>query len=99
MNEVCEQHQTVATDLAIIKNDLTYIKDKVCSHIQEGEEKGGFRDRLIVTEMEVKTIKKEISELKKAEWQRVIVAGLIGGLVGNVSPELIRGLLWLVGIR
>ena len=58
--EVCSEHQTVVTDLAIIKNDLKYIKDKVCSHIQEGEEKGGFRDRLIVTEMEVKTIKKEI---------------------------------------
>jgi len=96
--EVCSEHQTVVTDLAIIKNDLKYIKNKVCSHIQEGEEKGGFRDRLIVTEMEVKTIKKEISELKKAEWTRLIVAGCVGGLIGNITPEFIQMFVgWVVG--
>jgi len=90
--EYCEQHQVIATDMAVIKNDLQYIKDRICSHITQGEEKGGFRDRLIILEQSV-------SELKKAEWTRVITAGAIGGLIGNISPDLIKGLLWLIGIR
>ena len=90
--ETCEQHQIIATDIAIIKTDIQYIKDKVCSHVSQGEEKGGFRDRLIIVEQQV-------SELKKAEWSRVIAAGVIGGLIGNLSPDLIKGLLWLIGIK
>jgi hypothetical protein len=65
---------------------------KVCSHIQQGEEKGGFRDRLIIVEQDV-------NSLKKTEWGRVLTAGCIGGLIGNLSPDLIKGILWLLGIK
>ena len=71
---------------------LEYISTKVCSHIEEGEKpRTGFRDRLIVLEQEV-------SSLKKAEWGRVIVAGLIGGLIGNLTPDLINVILRLLGL-
>jgi len=44
-------------------------------------------------------LEQEVSALKKAEWTRAIVAGLIGGLVGNISPDLIQGILQLLGIK
>ena len=69
-----------------VLTQLEYLSSKICSHIQQGEEKGGFRDRLIIMEQ-------DISALKKAEWTRVIVAGVIGGLIGNLSPDLVNALL------
>lgn len=88
--EVCNQHQVIATDMAIIKTDIKYIKDKVCTHITQGEERGGFRDRLIIVEQ-------EISALKKMAWIRLIVAGFIGGMLGNVAPETIQLLSqWII---
>ena len=84
--EVCEYHTELVRDLAIIKNDIGYIKDKVCSHIEEGEKQGGFRDRLLILEQSV-------SSLKKAEWGRLITASLIGGLLGKLSPDMFDFLL------
>lgn len=88
--EVCNQHQVIATDMAVIKTDIKYIRDKVCTHITQGEERGGFRDRLIIVEQ-------EISALKKMAWIRLIVAGFIGGMLGNVAPETIQLLSqWII---
>jgi len=66
--------------------------DCMNKHIDEGDKPGGFRDRILIVEQNIK-------ELKKAEWTRVIVAGVLGGLIGNVSPDLIQGLLSLLGIK
>lgn len=81
--ETCEYHVQLVSDIAVIKTDISYIKDKVCTHIQEGEEKGGFRDRLIILEQSV-------SELKKAMWGRLIVSGIIGGLIGSGSVDALN---------
>lgn len=89
--ETCEYHTLLVADIAVIKTDIKYIKDKVCNHIREGEERGGFRDRLIILEQEV-------SVIKKGYWKTAIVSGLIGGLVGNLSPDIITGIARLVGI-
>jgi len=89
----CSYHLDFVKDISEIKTDLSYIKDKICAHILEGEKPvTGFRDRIVILEQEV-------SALKKAEWTRTIVAGLIGGLVGNISPDLIQGILQLLGIK
>jgi hypothetical protein len=89
----CEEHGKLITDIVEIKTIVKYISERMVSHIEEGEKpKIGFRDRIIILEQEV-------SALKQAEWGRVIAAGVIGGLIGNLSPDLIKGLLWLVGIR
>lgn len=81
--ETCEYHTQLATDMAVIKNDVQYIKERVCTHIYEGEKQGGFRDRLSAVES-------DISALKKAMWIRVIVAGVIGGMIANGSDEAFR---------
>lgn len=75
-----------------VLTQLENMSSKICGHINEGDKQGGFRDRIIILEQEV-------SALKKAEWGRVITAGLIGGLIGNLSPDLIKGFLWLIGIK
>ena len=89
--ETCEYHTQLVSDIAVIKSTLETIKDKICTHVTEGEEKGGFRDRLIILEQSV-------GELKRAMWGRVMVAGLIGGLVGNGSADVISLFLkWVMG--
>ena len=87
--EQCEYHVQLVTDIAVIKNDLTYIKSKVCSHVEEGEKQGGFRDRLVIVEQ-------DISALKKAKWITAITAGLIGGLVSQLTPEVFTWLIRLI---
>ena len=52
-------------------------------HVLEGDKSGGWRDRLIMVE-------NEISALKKAMWTRVITAGIIGGLIGSGSSDVIK---------
>ena len=69
-----------------VLTQLEYISSKVCSHIKEGEERGGYRDRLIV-------IEQEVNSLKRAEWTRVVFAGVIGGLIGKLTPDLINFLI------
>ncbi|MFA4991385.1 MAG: hypothetical protein WC569_02275 [Candidatus Omnitrophota bacterium] len=84
--ETCENHTSLVADIAVIKTDIKYIKNKVCSHIDEGEKSGGFRDRLIVAEQAIDVI-------KKGYWKSSLVAGLIGGLLGKISPDIFD---WLV---
>ena len=93
MEKPCEQHQEIATTLAVlnetIKNlkfSFDEVKDKMCEHIHEGEKAGGVRERLTLLEIEVKA-------LKTAIWWRVIVAGIIGGLIGSGSTEAIQQLV------
>jgi hypothetical protein len=89
-NEICAEHTKLVSDIEVIKNDIKYIREKVCDHIHEGEKEGGFRDRLIVLEQTV-------SSLKKAMWARVSVAGLIGGLIGSGSADALGVFLkWIM---
>jgi hypothetical protein len=70
-----------------IFNALSRIENKICSHIREGETpKTGFRDRLIVLEQTVDT-------LKKSYWKTALVAGLVGGLLGKLTPEVFNFLI------
>lgn len=89
--EHCESHEQLIVDIATIKSDISYIKDKVCSHISQGEEKGGFRDRLIIVEQAV-------AALRTSTWKVGMTAGFVGALIGNVAPEAIKVVAgWLVG--
>lgn len=82
-NEVCDYHTTLVSDIAVIKNDIKYIKDKVCNHVTEGEGPGGWRDRLVILEQEVKVLRSNI-------WKIGLSSGVIGALVGNATPEVIK---------
>ena len=82
-NEVCDYHVALVADIAVIKTDLKYIKDKICSHVNEGEGPGGWRDRLVILELELKILRSSI-------WKIGLASGVIGALVGNAAPEVIR---------
>jgi hypothetical protein len=86
MSGECERHEQLVTDIATIKADIKYIKESVCRHISEGEKEGGFRDRLLIAE-------KEISVIKNGYWKACIVSGILGGLLGKLSPDFFN---WMV---
>jgi hypothetical protein len=90
--EQCDYHTQLVSDIAVIKTDLAYIKDKVCKHIQEGEEKGGFRDRLLVVE-------REVCELKRRFWGSALVGGVLGALIGSGSRDIISTFVhWIMQV-
>jgi hypothetical protein len=64
---------------------LVWIERSI-KHIEEGESSGGFRDRVTILEQTV-------SALKKSYWKTAIVCGLIGGLIGKISPEIFNFLI------
>ena len=73
-----------------IIESLSRIENKICNHIREGETpKTGFRDRFIVLEQIVNT-------LKKSYWKTALVAGLVGGLLGKLTPEVFNALIKIV---
>lgn len=78
-----EKRAQMTADIAVIKENVNYIRLKLVKHVEEGEREGGFRDRLLVLE-------KEISVLKRELWAKIIVAGFIGGLVSNATPEAMQ---------
>ena len=60
-------------------------------HVAEGDKSGGFRDRLMRVEIDLKTLKERF-------WQSSLIGGVIGTLIGSGSRDVI-GLLfkWLTG--
>jgi hypothetical protein len=89
-HETCEYHTQLVADIAVLKDNTNYIRNKICKHVDEGEKEGGFRDRLLLLEQAV-------SELKKAMWIRVAVAGAIGGLIGSGSNDvLVMFIKWIM---
>ena len=82
-SEVCDYHVTLVADMAVIKTDIKYIRDKVCNHVTEGEGPGGWRDRQVILEQEVRTLRSSI-------WKIGLGSGVIGALVGNATPEVIK---------
>jgi hypothetical protein len=87
-SDVCDYHVTLVADIAVIKTDIKYIKDKVCNHVTEGEGPGGWRDRLVILEQEVKVLRSSI-------WKIGLASGVIGALVGNAAPEVLK---WIAGL-
>ena len=64
-----------------VLTQLEAFSEKFCKHIEEGEKDGGYRDRLLTAEH-------DINALKKCYWKTAIVCGLIGGLIGQATPDL-----------
>ena len=97
MNEFCEQHIAISETTTRIETNLTNliktfeeIKERMVEHIHEGEKAGGVRERLTLLEVQVK-------ELKKILWIRVFIAGVIGGLVGSKSIDVVTSLIqWII---
>jgi hypothetical protein len=81
--------QSVTDLIATVNTSIKEDRAKFDRHVYDGEKVGGYRDRLMKVES-------DISALKKAEWFRVIIAGLIGGLVANNTPDFFTMLMKLI---
>ena len=73
-----------------VLTQLEIFTSKVCKHIEEGEKEGGFRDRLLKAEVDIKFANESLSTIKKSYWKACIVSGLIGGLIGKLTPDMMN---------
>lgn len=51
-------------------------------HVTEGDKVGGFRDRLLKAEIDLKALKERF-------WQSALIGGVIGALIGSGSKDII----------
>jgi len=93
--EICNEHLKVATSLVKIEQNLSNfkktfdeVKDRFVNHINEGERPGGMRERVIIMEQ-------TISAIRQGYWKTAVVAGIIGGLLGKISPDIFN---WFIRI-
>lgn len=74
-------------------------------HISESNKQGGYRDRLLITEQALASSKsameKELAEIKRivriSHIKIGFIAGLIGGLMGQVTPQTFAWVVKLLG--
>ena len=60
-------------------------------HVLEGDKSGGFRDRLIKVEIDLKILKDKF-------WQSSLIGGVIGAFIGSGSKDAIGLLIkWITG--
>lgn len=94
----------MSDEKCIKEDELGQLKAKAEAadmHIQESNKQGGYRDRLLITEQALASSKaameKELSEIKRIVRTSHIkigfIAGLIGGLMGQVTPQTFQ---WIV---
>lgn len=108
ITEISKQMTGVVTSLAVLNATFTDVKNRMSSHISDGEKEGGFRDRLVILEQKQKVLKddvihseerlcNEISVIKKGYWKACIVSGIIGGMIGNTAPGVFVFISKLIG--
>ena len=72
----------IETTMKFTCEALDRIEKKICTHIDEGERQGGYRDRIIHLEHRVNSI-----------WWMIIVFSTVGGLIGKLTPDLVNFLI------
>jgi len=55
-------------------------------HVLEGDKSGGFRERLMKTEIDIKTLRERF-------WGSSLIGGVIGALIGSGSKDIIVGFI------
>lgn len=93
--EVCSEHQKLSNDIAVVKNDVQYIRTyidkqdtRISTHIHEGEKPGGVRERLTIAEQEIKTIRDEKLNSTKASQWRIGLIVAVGMSVVNIIARI-----------
>lgn len=65
-------------------------------HVIEGDSAGGFRDRVLVLEQTAKKHDEDIKDLRRAVIYNAAIGGIIGGLIANCVPEVMKVLIsWI----
>ena len=100
--EICEHHIGLANVVAVMANDIAYIRSSIDkkdikfeTHVREAEQEGGRHDQIRDNSKDIAYLKKQISEIKKSKWQ----SGAIGGAVVftlTKSPEIGHMVLTLI---
>jgi len=85
--EICSHHIELANKIAVMANDITYIRasvdkkdEKFEKHVQEAEEEGGHRDR-------IQALEKDVATMKKERWKLALTVGTISA-AGARSPDI-----------
>jgi len=96
--EVCQHHDSqtncinqLRTDIAVIRRDLEHVVGRICQHVEDAERAGGWRDRMVAVESDIRVIKEERIMMR---WF-MIGSGVIGGLLGSGATEAITKFLSL----
>ena len=68
-------------------------KIRVEGFMGESTGKGGTRERLIIAEHDIKSLKAEISVIKKDVLKGAIIGGIIGALIGSGAAPAVTALI------
>jgi len=86
--------QSLAAGIDSLGNTLGKAFSRIDSHIDEGEKLGGSRDRIRTVEKDVGVIQValenqgiKIDGLAKRIWRTAVIGGIIGGLIGHITPD------------
>lgn len=89
--------QSLAAGIASLDNTISQAFKRINGHIDEGEKIGGSRDRIRNAETGIEIIKlavedrkKEIDKLRREVWRMAIIGGVMGGLVGHITPDFFK---------
>jgi hypothetical protein len=92
----CEDHYSVmenlsrvAADLHVTTSNLKTLSDNVTRHHSESEREGGHRDRIAKIEILADLADRERKQIRGDMWKTGLFSGIIGGLIGKLTPELI----------
>lgn len=86
------QAKTEATLEYYAKTYEAFLK-RIEEHIHEGEKTGGVRDRLATAEHNLESIRTEVSAIKQGYWKVGLGSGIVGALIGHLTPSAIVALV------
>ena len=70
---------------------LWQIVEAHSNHVVEGNKDGGFRDRLLRAELDIKSLKERF-------WQSSLIGGVIGTLIGAGAKDVLSVFIhWIMG--
>lgn len=101
----CSEHksntlllQDISKSLALQQKDIEYLRRdqdvilaRFLAHMNEAERQGGWHDRMKQVEADIIAQAKDLATFRKFQLLYSGIGGLIGGIVGSKSPELIIG--------
>jgi hypothetical protein len=107
----CEEHRTnnillqeIATKFALQQKDIEYLRRdqevilaRFGKHVEDADRDGGWHSRIVATEADIKSLSDSLATFRKFQLLYSAIGGIVGGVVGSKSPELIIGFLKSLG--